>query len=61
MGALWDAAPEAVPRVCPPWTVGSRPMGWRPGSQLRADPGVGPLVPLTVWFPKMMWPVEAIP
>jgi hypothetical protein len=53
--------PRVVLRVCLPWTMGSRPMGRRSGSQLRMDAGVGPSVWLTLWFLEMMWPVEAIP
>jgi len=50
VGKLWDAAPMGSFESAP--AIGHGP---------RADTGAGPLVWLTVWFPRRMWPDEAIP
>jgi hypothetical protein len=56
MGALWDAALEDGSE-----SLSTMDREIRSRSQLRADAGIDPLVWLTTWFPKRMWPVEAIP
>jgi hypothetical protein len=61
VGELWDAIPVASSESAPAIGRGTQIPEVEVRPWPRVDAGTGPLVWLTAWFTRRMWPVEAIP